>query len=64
MKLPDGWSVVWSGRMPLLPERDEHVDSRLGLLPTLEEDIPLTASKQRSNRLYVMKNRGPGRGNK
>ena len=56
------YEVVWSGRMPLLPDREERADSRLSMAPTFEDE-PVTPRKK-SDRLYAMKNRGPKGGPK
>ena len=45
------YEVVWTGRMPLLPDREEHWDSRTANLPSLDDDdLPVELPKRKYTR--------------
>ena len=46
------YEVVWTGRMPLLPDREEHWDSRIAGMPSLdlEDGEAVEAPKRRYTR--------------
>lgn len=50
---PEELEVVWNGRDELLPSREEHADSRLGAMPSLDWDEDTPSATRTEKRKYT-----------
>jgi len=51
-KQVESYTVVWSGRDPLLPDREEKMDNRFAVLPSYDFDDNERAKRKRTPRKY------------